>query len=84
MEALKFFGTIRTRNGHGVTIPSQRRFVRYYDYSLKYGFPIEDRKVSLNSITSVTIPHFDPDGGCDPYITIVNMKGDELYDSRVS
>jgi hypothetical protein len=83
LEALKYFGNIRTKNGSGVTIPSQRRYVRYYDYSLKFGFPLEDRKVSISSITSVSIPHFDPDGGCDPYVIIHNMKGDELYDSRV-
>lgn len=83
-EALKFFGEIRTKNGQGVTIPSQRRFVRYYEYSLKYGFPLEDRLIQLISITLNTVPSFDQDGGSDPYIIILNLKGDELYDSRVS
>lgn len=83
MDALKLFGSIRTKNGQGVTIPSQRRYVRYYEYSLKYGFPIENRKVSLQAIYLQGIPHFDSDGGCDPYVMVVNMKGDELYDSRV-
>eukprot|EP00619_Florenciella_sp_RCC1007_P013550 CAMPEP_0205920848 /NCGR_PEP_ID=MMETSP1325-20131115/11846_1 /ASSEMBLY_ACC=CAM_ASM_000708 /TAXON_ID=236786 /ORGANISM="Florenciella sp., Strain RCC1007" /LENGTH=340 /DNA_ID=CAMNT_0053288581 /DNA_START=53 /DNA_END=1072 /DNA_ORIENTATION=- len=34
-EALQFFGKQRTSNGKGVTIPSQKRFVRYFGKALK-------------------------------------------------
>jgi C2 domain of PTEN tumour-suppressor protein/Protein-tyrosine phosphatase len=33
-QALQLFGTRRTQNGKGVTIPSQMRYVRYYAFQL--------------------------------------------------
>jgi len=34
-DALKYFGEQRTKNGKGVTIPSQKRFVHYYQECLQ-------------------------------------------------
>jgi phosphatidylinositol-3,4,5-trisphosphate 3-phosphatase/dual-specificity protein phosphatase PTEN len=39
-QALKFFGVQRTANAKGVTIPSQMRYVHYYEQILRHGFPV--------------------------------------------
>lgn len=39
-QALKFFGMQRTANAKGVTIPSQMRYVHYYEQILRLGFPV--------------------------------------------
>lgn len=92
-EALKFYGHMRTRNGKGVTIPSQRRYVRYFDQCLRYGFPKRPyARVRLHRIVLSSTPSFDLDGGSDPYFIFtkhessspkIGADGEELlFDSR--
>ena len=95
-EALRFFGAARTKNGAGVTIPSQRRYVSYFGEVLsRYrdgmylsasipSSPPEAVALRLIKVTIYTIPNFDIGGGCDPYFKVKSGPPAEelLYDYR--
>ena len=55
-SALDLFGSIRTSNRKGVTIPSQQRYVKYYEICLKKGFPTKDKELSLKGIHFYGVP----------------------------
>jgi phosphatidylinositol-3,4,5-trisphosphate 3-phosphatase and dual-specificity protein phosphatase PTEN len=80
-EALEYFGKKRTSDGKGVTIPSQIRYVNYYEKCLKNGFPKLDKKLNLIKITFNTIPSTSP-GGSTPTFQISLLKN-EIYDWSV-
>jgi hypothetical protein len=83
-DALRLFNERRTTNGKGVTIPSQIRYVQYFEriliQSATVGTPgsshrvPEPRTVRLHCIRMHTAPSFDVGGGCDPY-AIVELYG---------
>lgn len=70
-EAMVYYGTRRTRDGKGVTIASQQRYVRYYNEVLKIGgVPPEPRLLMLKSIRVHTVPDFSG----DPYVVIISKN----------
>jgi phosphatidylinositol-3,4,5-trisphosphate 3-phosphatase/dual-specificity protein phosphatase PTEN len=97
-EALRYFGAKRTRNGAGVTIPSQRRYVQYFDDFLsRYrsggvlpanmpAQPPDAVALRLTRIVMHTIPNFDIGGGCDPYFIVRGPPPveEKLYDYRAA
>jgi phosphatidylinositol-3,4,5-trisphosphate 3-phosphatase/dual-specificity protein phosphatase PTEN len=87
-EALELFGTQRTSNGKGVTIPSQKRYVEYFSQFLQ-NFKLEPLKFQFQGIPLVltnirisTVPRVTKDKGCDLYVEIRDVKGRKIYDSR--
>eukprot|EP00002_Diphylleia_rotans_P035867 TRINITY_DN7866_c0_g1_i3.p1 TRINITY_DN7866_c0_g1~~TRINITY_DN7866_c0_g1_i3.p1 ORF type:complete len:786 (+),score=97.83 TRINITY_DN7866_c0_g1_i3:85-2442(+) len=78
-NALQYFALQRTLNGEGVTIPSQRRYVEYYETSLKK--QVTQRVLALHRIRMHSIPNFKLIGGCDPYIAIV-QRGNSVFHAR--
>lgn len=79
-EALDFFGEKRTKDGKGVTIPSQTRFVEYFGrYLTQYidsPFPEngQDHMYEISMISFQTCPIFRQ-GGCTPTFIIKNFHG---------
>lgn len=80
-DALRWFGYCRTSNGKGVTIPSQARYVHYFEQLLlrRQLAPsaggdllrsLRRRTAWLHAVHVHTVPHFDHDGGCDLYFDV--------------
>jgi len=54
-NAMKFYALARTLNQKGVTIPSQVRYIRYFEERMRYG-PIEAVTLSLTHIIIYGVP----------------------------
>ncbi len=68
--ALAWFGRMRTSNGKGVTIPSQMRYVHYYEHVLRYGPPPYIPTFKITHFRLVSVPQIDSTGGCTPNIAV--------------
>jgi phosphatidylinositol-3,4,5-trisphosphate 3-phosphatase and dual-specificity protein phosphatase PTEN len=70
--ALQSYNTKRTRDGKGITIASQIRFLKYFAHTLSQigrHLPTK-RPVRFRSVSFSPIPWFDMDGGCTPYFLV--------------
>lgn len=82
-QALELYGRYRTSNIKGVTIPSQQRYVMYYDeyfHYAKLGRPFPSSAPEIKIIGF----HLDPviefsGGGCTPHFTITSDKASYNY-----
>jgi hypothetical protein len=72
-DAMLFYGTRRTKDGKGVTIASQKRYVRYYEQVLKLGRVPDPKMLKIKKITVNTIPNFSG----DPCATVI-IKNKEV------
>lgn len=68
-DSLEFYGHARTKNGKGVTIPSQIRYVSYYGDYLKGQREYRPTTLLFKAVRLVGIPIFQS-GTCVPYFTI--------------
>eukprot|EP00004_Rigifila_ramosa_P010200 TRINITY_DN219_c1_g1_i4.p1 TRINITY_DN219_c1_g1~~TRINITY_DN219_c1_g1_i4.p1 ORF type:complete len:911 (+),score=157.61 TRINITY_DN219_c1_g1_i4:404-2734(+) len=77
--ALSMFGSSRTHNGKGVTIPSQRRYVQYYEQQLLS--PPPDQVLVLEKLKIMPLPDFNLGGGCEPVVA-VSKRGQRIFLSK--
>ena len=86
-QGLELFGNKRTSNSKGVTIPSQRRFVYYWEcflrtcYVPRRPFSYSGRPIVLKHVVMSRIPRVSR-FGVHLYVKIYNMNQVKLFDSR--
>lgn len=82
-DALDFYGHARTKNGKGVTIPSQIRYVHYYGRYIREGLTYRTTALIFKRIKLVGIPNISK-GACVPYFTL-RQGADQvlIYKSKV-
>jgi phosphatidylinositol-3,4,5-trisphosphate 3-phosphatase/dual-specificity protein phosphatase PTEN len=88
-DAIKFYGSMRTTNGKGVTIPSQLRYIYYFEEILKMhvgskeidNFCIPSPKIFITKLKFYTIPYFGLLGNkkCRPDFIIENQNSVYKY-----
>ncbi|XP_065185590.1 phosphatidylinositol 3,4,5-trisphosphate 3-phosphatase and dual-specificity protein phosphatase PTEN-like isoform X2 [Sycon ciliatum] len=80
-ETLDFYGTKRTQNNKGVTIPSQRRYVKYYEHFVRHSLTYSPCTLLLHKLIFEGIPTLSG-SGCSAQFTIRQAKV-KIYTSRV-
>lgn len=68
-DALEFYGHARTKNGKGVTIPSQNRYVHYYGRFVTERLTYRPTTMIFTHVKLVGIPDISK-GTCVPFFTI--------------
>ncbi|UXI14333.1 phosphatidylinositol 345-trisphosphate 3-phosphatase and dual-specificity protein phosphatase PTEN [Sarcoptes scabiei] len=68
--ALEYYGRQRTRDLKGVTIPSQKRYVHYFDYLVKNSLDYRPVRLRLCSLILTSLPIYF---GAGSYTLILNI-----------
>jgi phosphatidylinositol-3,4,5-trisphosphate 3-phosphatase/dual-specificity protein phosphatase PTEN len=74
-QCLSYYGMMRAEDGKGVTIPSQIRYVYYFEKIIKNNIklPLEYKTICLMKIRMVTIPDISSvKSGCTPSFSVEN------------
>jgi len=79
-EAMDYYADMRTYDREGVTIPSQRRYVRYYDEVVHFGMP-DQPTLTLTSITIQTSRYVDP-AKAEPWFEVLYRGHEPLFVSK--
>ncbi|EDQ86484.1 uncharacterized protein MONBRDRAFT_10809 [Monosiga brevicollis MX1] len=81
-SAMTMFGAKRTHNGKGVTIPSQRRYIRYFHTMLQGDRTVPPATpLTLTGIRLHGVPNYDFSGGCQPYYQVY-QEGVLIFSSK--
>ncbi|CAK60015.1 unnamed protein product (macronuclear) [Paramecium tetraurelia] len=81
-EAMRYYGMMRTKNNKGVTIPSQIRYILYFEKALQMGYTVQDvpqPKIQILQIRLITIPSMNYSNSCTPYILIQNYQNQATF-----
>ena len=88
-DCLKYYGIMRVDNGRGVTVPSQIRYVFYFEEILKNNIPhpIIFKKLKIKKIRMVTIPSFNKisfviENTVDKKTNVFNYNKKEILDEN--
>jgi len=76
-ECMKYYGLMRVGEEKGVTIPSQKRYVNYFEKIVrnKIETPIKYKSATITQIKLYTVPNFAKFGNsCTPTFIIENGK----------
>ncbi|XP_065831175.1 phosphatidylinositol 3,4,5-trisphosphate 3-phosphatase and dual-specificity protein phosphatase PTEN-like isoform X3 [Oscarella lobularis] len=71
-RVMQFYGEARTSDTKGVTIPSQRRCVHYYDILLRYQLTYVPVTLLLKGFSLIGVPNFSK--GCNPSFCVSGME----------
>jgi len=89
-NALSVFAKARTFDLRGIRQSSHKRYVKYFDQYLNQyrnvgkPFPFDSKRYQLTTVRLNTIPTFNTNGGCDPYLVMTNADGKVWYDHKKS
>ena len=81
-ECLAYYGMMRAGDGKGVTIPSQIRYVHYFEKIVKnkYNPNLNPKKIIIRKIKMISIPGFSTVGwSCSPTFIIENGERSYKY-----
>jgi len=95
-SVINFYGMMRTSNGKGVTIPSQKRYIYYFEklmdiFTKNNGNSkiidhlvfIEAPKVTLKLIIFNSLPNFGRwEFSCTPYFKVYNNSDEDIYNFK--
>ncbi|XP_066596534.1 phosphatidylinositol 3,4,5-trisphosphate 3-phosphatase and dual-specificity protein phosphatase PTEN isoform X2 [Prorops nasuta] len=80
-EALNFYGTKRTHDRKGVTIPSQRRYVGYYAKLIQEGLNYQPATLILRQIQLDPVPIFN--GGQGYLYFVISESNNRVFSSEL-
>ncbi|KAJ8679764.1 hypothetical protein QAD02_015551 [Eretmocerus hayati] len=79
-EALNLYGTQRTTDRKGVTIPSQRRYVNYYSTLVRDGLNYQPVTLILREIRLDPIPSLN---GGQGYLFVISEANKKIFSSKI-